>query len=455
MRKTILLLVLIVLSFQSFSQQDSLLKQFKYRIDHFRAVSLNTSTGSQFDTKELGSGKQKNSTAGGGLDVYLNTIKSTDRLLLTTSSGFSTSFNSSKSENPGNTNKYRNFSITSQFNVLSKWFSGNSFRELGTDVSAGTNSNRTSSTAFPPSLNNRNTDYAATIHTGIGKGRLENITDMQNALWLTKALNEVTRLSRQLSDREMLELGRSITKGNNTRVLDARKRTQFILETADNYLQQKGLINKTDITYFTNLNDILFFAFNNFRLAGKEKFIRLSPSISGFNKTYDQVGSITRVEQDPVIKSALLSIGFNNYIPVNLKHQNNYGAALKISYANYRSTEKYFSSATVINEFNFNTTIKQAGINLFYQHAFYPNTRTNITLGLQSEAGYQDVESESKFYGQAAITGVLSYFISYRTRFNGSISADYRKNIYNTHQNLELYPDNLRLSVSAGISINL
>jgi hypothetical protein len=109
----------------------------------------------------------------------------------------------------------------------------------------------------------------------------------------------------------------------------------------------------------------------------------------------------------------------------------------------------------VTNEFNFNTTIKQAGINFFYEHAFYPSTRTNIILGLQSETGYQEVEKESGFYGSGNVSALLNYFISYRTRFYSSISADYGKNIYNTYQNLELYPENVRLSVNAGISIGL
>lgn len=231
-----------------------------------------------------------------------------------------------------------------------------------------------------------------------------------------------------------------------------------MLETVDNYLQGKGLISKNDIAYFSNLNDILFFAFNNTRLAGTEKFIRFTPSISGTNNNNSQNtqnNPIDENEQTPVTKSALLSIGFNNYKPVNLKHQNNYGGYLKFNYVSNKFTAKYFTAGVLVNEFNFSTTIKQAGVNLFYEHSFYPNTRTIVNLNLQTEAGYQDAKQDKDFYGTASLSGDFNYFISYRTRLKIGAGVFYRKNIYNNSYQPVLFPDDTRLFANAGLGISL
>jgi hypothetical protein len=455
MRKFILFLLVFTSSYNVFSQHDSLLKIFKYRIDKFRAINLNANGGSQYSKNEFATGINKNSSSAGVFGANFNTVKSTDKILLTTSGAISSYFNSGKSENITSVNKSRSFSVGAQYSILNKWFAKKMFTELGAGVSGNNYSYKDISTTLLTTLRNKQTDYSITLNTGIGKGRLEIITDIQNALWLNKALEEAGRLSKALSSDELYELGLSITKANNTRVLDGRKRTQFALETVDNYLQQKGLISKNDIAYFSNLNDILFFAFNNYRLAGKERFIRLSPALSGVSRDRTQNDIIDKYEQRSKIKSALLSIGFNNYKPVNLKHQNNYGASVKLNYISYKSTDRYFSSGVLVNEFNGNTTIKQAGINLFYQHSLYPNTRTIINLTLQTEGGYQDADKEDSFYSTTNLSGNFNYFISYRTRLTFDIGTTYSKNIYTAYQNLQFQPDNMQLFVNAGIGISL
>lgn len=455
MRKTILFVFLFISSVSLYSQQDSVLKNFKYRIDHYRAITLNVNGGSSYNKSELGSGDTKNSSSSGSFSVGMNTIRSTDNILRTTYGNISSSFNSNRSENTSTTNKNKGYFAAVQYSLLNKQFSGQRFIEYGIDAAGSINSDRQTSSMPQPALKNKQSSYAVALPVGIGKGRLENITDMQNALWLQQSLQEAGRLSNTLSAEELNQLGRSITRGNNTRILDFRKRTQFILETVDSYLQQKGLISKNDITYFSNLNDILFFAFNNNRLAGTEKFIRLTPSLSGYNRNGTQIGVFDKYEMDPYIVSGLVSIGFNKYKPVNLKHQDNYGVAVKLNYISWNSTERYFSSGVLFTENKFDQDIKQAGLKLFYQHAFYPNTRTNINLNLETEGGYQDAGATDEFYGMASLAGNLNYFISYRTRLTFDIGAAYRKNIYTAYQTLQVQPDNIQFFINAGIGINL
>jgi len=454
MRKFLVTLALSITAFIAFCQEDSLLRSFKFRIDNFRAVNFNIA-GGKFNNNKATTGDDKYSSSSAGFGIYYYTLKSTDKTLFTSSANLNSSFSASKTDNSIEVNKYSSFSGASGYSALNKWFSTNKFTELGTTVSGNYYINKNIVSNNPIVAKNGQSQYSIAINTGIGKGRLENVTDMQNALWLYKELNTVKSLSRPLSSGELNELGRAITKGNNTRVLDFRKKTQFILKTVDDYLQQKNLIPKTDITYFTSLNDILFFAFNNLRFAGTEKYIRLTPAISGGNNNQTQHSNTDKFEHRFSSKSVALSSGFGKYIPVNLNHQNNYGASLKLSYFSTDSKDKYFTSGVITSEIKGNAAVKQAAINLFFQHAIYPNTRTAINFDIQSEAGYQDTDQQSTFYGTATLSGSFNYFISYRTRLSCKVGASYQKNVYNIGQYLELRPETIQLYANAGIEINL
>jgi hypothetical protein len=281
MIKTLLLFAFSSSFLPGFSQQDSLLKNFKFRNSNFQAINLDIDGSSQFNRAELGSGNNTNSNSGGGLKASYFTAKSTDRLLFTATAGMAANFNFSKSTSPNESNKSNSFTTFPRVSVVNKWFTKNKFIELGTEATANIYANNSKGNPISGVLKNNQTEYSIAINTGIGAGRLENITDMQNALWLAKALEASGSISHTLSATALNELGRTLTKANNTRVLDGRKRTQFVLATVDNFFQQKGLVGKTDINYFSNLNDILFFAFNTQRLSGTEKYIRFTPAIAG------------------------------------------------------------------------------------------------------------------------------------------------------------------------------
>lgn len=454
MRKILLTLLLSSIAFSIFSQEDSILKNFKFRNIRYRAISLNIDGGTQYSNVKYISGNNKShgSSAAAGASYYF--VKSTDRILLDASGNLSAGFNSSKSEN-SNEYKSRNYYLIPRFTVLNKWFSRKLFVELGADVTANLYNNK--STQSSPGYNQKHNqgDESVSLTAGIGKGRLENITDMQNALWLNRVLEKESRLSRPLTFDELNDLGRAITAANNTRVLDARKRTQFILETIDYYFQNKALIRKTDIKYFSNLNDIVFFAINLPRLSGTELFARVTPGITNHDEKYTEKFADTKNTEDVTTRSVRLSLGLNKYAPVNLKHQNNYGAAAQLRYLSHHYNEKNFTGGVLNNTLDFKSDIKQAGLDLFFEHAIYPNTRTVVSFRFDSETGVQDLGDDWEFFGTADLSGTLNYFISYRTRLTANLGAHYHNNIYNVTSYLSLLPETISLFASAGLQVNL
>lgn len=447
-------LVVLILVIPAFCQQDSLLKSFKFRNSNYRIVNFNLGGGSFYDRSQPVSGAIKNSAASASGSVNYYTVKSTDKILLTTSAGFGTNYYTDKTTSTSENNKTKSFSISDNVSFLNKWFTKNNFTELGTDIASNFSRDKNNISTFPAVTKIEQNYYSFALNTGIGTGRLENITDMQNALWLSKALSVSGSLSHPLSATELNELGRTITKVNNTRILDSRKRTQFILAILDNYFQQ-GRINKSDITYFSNLNDILFFAFNTPRLSGTEKFIRFTPAISGNSTTSIQNNNVDDYKDRSTSQSIVLSTGFNKYVANSLVHQNNYGAAIKFTYKQMNFSQKYFTAGNLISVTESNPLIKQASVSAFFEHAIYPNTRTLIDINLQTEGGYQNENKLTGMFFVANLTGSLNYFISYRTRLNCSIGAAYRNNLYQASQYLELLPNNIQLYANAGINISI
>jgi hypothetical protein len=454
MKKIILLFLLFITAHNIFAQEKDLLKNFKYRIDHFKAVTLSAYSSGLYDKRDLAGGTHTNSSLQGGLGGSYNTTKSTDRILLTASAGLYGSYNKNRSEGQSNDAKSRDLSSAPRFVILNKWFSKKMFTELGADVSGNFYSTKTTTPGFAVPAKNKEADYAAAINLGIGTGRLENITDMQNALWLYKELVKVDRLPANLSSSDLNELGKSITKGNNTRVLDARRRTQFLLTTVDNYLQQKGLITKTDMTYFSNLNDILFFAFNNPRLSGTEKFLRVTPSIKNWETEQLETNGMDQYRHDFTSQSVEFTAGIKRFHPVNLVHQNNYGAALKLAYILTDLIDRNISNNVIVSDIKNRNDIREAAAELFFEHAIYPNTRTVINFNLQSELGYRD-DGAKDFYTVSSLSCAANYFISYHTRLNCYLSAYYRKNSYYIDRNVEVLPNNILLNASVGLEINL
>lgn len=456
MKKITLIIILSFFYFHSFAQQDSLLKNFKFRINNYRVITIGINQNAQYLRGDQPLYTSEDIGTSGNLYGVLSTIRSTDKLQLSVTASAGTNISFSRTNYRPQKTNYTTAGANGGFAVLARWFNKNHFIEAGTSLYGLANSQKTKYVNTDQVSKNTTGNYHITINTGIGIGRLENITDMQNALWLNKTLEEGSVLSRMLTPEELNELGRSITKGNNTRVLDTRRRTQFILRTVDGFLQSKGLISKTDINYFTNLNDILFFAINAPRFSGTEKFIRFIPDIWINTSNGRLIPSNDKFTVKPQSKSALVTIGFNTYKPLNLTHQNNYGAAVKLNYTDHTLTTRQYLGGVLQSESKQTTTLKQAGVDLFFTHAIYPNTRTIISLTAETEIGWQnDDRPDKNFYEKTGINANLDYFISYRTRLflNAGVSRikNYYLNYYQVFQNSN---DSFTATLNTGLTIN-
>ena len=189
--------------------------------------------------------------------------------------------------------------------------------------------------------------------------------------------------------------------------------------------------------------------------SGTEKFIRLKPGISRSASNHDPADNIDQQRTRFTNKSLTLSTGINKYTAQNLIHQNNYGASFKLAYNDFDFTYRYFTGNVLTSAMTNHSVLKQAGVNLFYEHGIYPNTRTAINFKLQTQGGYQDLSKATNLYGSVSLIGAATYFISYHTSLTGSLGGEYQKNMFYISQYLGSYPDNLHLNASVGVNISM
>jgi hypothetical protein len=457
--KKYLLFSFLFLSFvTSFSQEKKLLQNYTYRIDRFRALDFRIDANAQ-KQNDYNVSNNYNGSFGGAFSSFFYTLKSNDNLLQTISTGLSANGSSSKSAS-ATTNKIKSLNILPFIYINNKWFSKNYFLEFGTNFSdayATSHTNENSGTILNR-LNNSNF-AGGNVTLGIGKGRLENITDMQNAVWLHNILLKENNLKGKLSEEEIIGLAKTITTSNNKRVLDGRKRIQFILKNVDDYLQRNDAINKTDINYFSNLNDVIFFANNATRQAGTEKYIRLIPSlVHYFANEENSITAPIKASQNENGAELVLKIGIQKYKPLSLTHQIDYGLAAKANYGKSTNAFKNYVNSNLNYAFEYNDEWKKVGLDYFLRYSIYPNTRTVVDFDLKGENGYQSINGLKELYHTVILAANASYFISYNTRLNINLGTTYNKNNVDIRAINRYNPSNLdkhNLAIFFNTSLNI
>jgi hypothetical protein len=443
--KKYLLPVFLLFSFsKSFCQEKKLLTNYTFRIDRFKALNFGVNADGRKQNNYNVSNSYGNALSG-NFNASLFTTKSTNNLLQTISTGFATSGASAKSTSFSSTNKLKSLNILPSFFINNKWYAKNKFVEIGASFSDAFSTSRATDDRVIIQERLYNSNFiGGQLMLGVGKGRLENITDMQNAIWLHNVLLKDGNLKRKLNEDEIIGLARTITTSNNRRVLDGRKRIQFILKNIDSYLQSKEAINKTDINYFSNLNDIVFFANNTARQTGTEKYIRVIPALANYySKEENRITPLTSTTQNDNGAEVVLKIGLQKYKPLSLMHQLDYGAAAKANYGKSNSRYRNYTNTNLNFTFDYDDEWKKIGLDYFVRYSIFPNTRTVIDVDLKGENGYQLLNGFNELYHTAILAANASYFISYNTRLNINLGTTYNKNNFDIRAVNRFNPSNI------------
>ena len=125
------------------------------------------------------------------------------------------------------------------------------------------------------------------------------------------------------------------------------------------------------------------------------------------------------------------------------------------TYSSSNYSDRFYTNNVLSAEFIRPSDLYHTGVNLFYEHSIYPNTRTSLNFRLQTENGYQYQNKHNDFYSNSGLTASATYFISYRTRFHFDAGAIYQKNLYQPSSYASVEAGGFNFYANAGLNINI
>lgn len=231
--------------------------------------------------------------------------------------------------------------------------------------------------------------FTAFLGIGIGKGRIEPVTDARQAVYIVEQLSEKGVLDRKLTDDEILALAKKIAIVKNKRFFDSRLHLINEITSVDSFFVQNHLIKSAGANYFTTLYDYWMYGDRFQRSAGLEFYAGL---FSNYNHTFNKYndGIPNKTNRYTPMTGAELSLTYEN--PKNLYWQQSARASL-LGY--YCLEDLEFDTSKEKNN------CYQANFSGSYGWGYYPTSRTNMNLSLQQDiywSGSKRKEGESKLY---------------------------------------------------------
>jgi hypothetical protein len=408
--KPVLLIAFSILIFSAAAQQKlqaQALQNYKYRTNGFKLLSVN---GGLSNNISIGNYPNQSNSLNIAPVINYYAIKSTDKKQAETNANMQPVFYFNSNRASNNNQKQSSGGLTSNFTTTTKKFKGTNFIETGFFITPSVDLNKS---IFTDTLIQKNNNYNAAMGftIGIGKGRIENVTDAQMAYFILTDLQKQKLLTKDFDSANLIDLAKTITALNNTLLFDFRRKRIFELQQIDSFLQKSNLIDKYSIGYFTTLADNWYYAFNPNRRHGKQKYIRWQPGVAYSNKSENQTKSGILTSQKNSSSSVIgtLALGIDNYSAKNMNWQFNKGISLATSY-------QYSNAKNAVGNTNITTGSGSMFSQLwgYLEWGYFPNTRTNIFTSVYNQLFYS-YDSNQAFN----ITGIsfnANYFVSYNTR---------------------------------------
>ena len=353
-----------------------------------------------------------------------------------------------------NSTTINNLSNLSQQNSLdlswaNKWYFSNLFYMnygIRSDISYNFIQDKTKNQT--EDTNQKRKEFSVNIspQTGIGYGRIENVRDARQAIYIANALSKNKILTRNLSNDELFELSQIISTVKNKRFLDSRLRLIEEITTLDTFFENNDLLADTGAAYFTTLYDMWQYGDLFSRQSGYEISFSVRPYYSYKNYKY------TPQIRDMIYYSYLheMSLNFSYEKPFKLNWQ--HSLSVEVSGGIYSSSEE---NKHTDNDYKINTKYNTFGAIVNYSLGYYPNTRTYIQVTTSQQifkVKYDDDRSSMNFY---SILGAnLYYYFSPNLRLTGDCNLIYSPSRFRGneayHSNIDNFSSsfNIRLTYS-------
>lgn len=296
------------------------------------------------------------------------------------------------------------------------------------------------------------------LQVGAGIGRIENVTEAQQAVFMADALTKKSILSRDINRAELFSLAQEMSRIKNKRFLDSRLRLMDEVSHVDSFLVSTKLITKSDSRYFTTLYDIWLYGAAFERLSGQTLVFRIysnlyaSTSQAKYSYEISEIANYDEIFQG-FSSENYISLIYQYEKPLNQRWQHSVSAQLNgvLDTYNARSDNQINNDTTSSISLN-----KWASLAVNYKLGFYPNTRTNFYLKIDQRLfsyfyrssnynSYSQIDDKISFVSETNFELGAYYYLSPQLRLSASA------NLYN-HSNLNDINNPLRGNYSIGLS---
>lgn len=255
------------------------------------------------------------------------------------------------------------------------------------------------------------------IDFGIGKGRIEKVTDARQAVYILQALSNKGLLKKELTPDEINELARQISLIKNKRHFDAREKAIDELTFINNYLIAQHYIDTVNTAdYFLSLNDFWQNGDLEPRNAGHRFKFGLAPTyIFMQNNTSYQENYRPRNNIVDAKWGGTLYLDYTNERPLNLKWQRTYNVGMRDGLYRWRTIGVNQFVTYLYGEFGMGyfvdtrTYIKgQINQNFLWNHTpirdkiARENTLTSNTI--MTLKGYYFISAQLKIFGEYGLS---------------------------------------------------
>ena len=256
-------------------------------------------------------------------------------------------------------------------------------------------------------------NFSAKVDLGYGKGRIDPISQVFAAKFIYDDLKKEGVLKDKVSESQLFELANEMTKMQNLRFLDSRRRNVKQMITLNKLLNSQLNLNE-DEKYITSsvLMDNWFFAGLNVRNYGKRHSFKMRP--------FFNYGNLNGSKSNQIGMN--LSYYFDQEKPTNqyLQFFQNYSVGISPYIDNVDKKNPYFKVKILFDA--------KVGF------GYYPSSRTSFvtyaTLSDFDRNNFNNNNTNNNLY--LGINSSVNYFVNYNTKLFASL---YYYRVYNSNNN--------------------
>lgn len=460
------LVSLVLFALQTYAQEiDFDLKSYK-TTDYTRSSldltfglsESNTGTSEKGNTNNLSS-SQNSFQSNGSLKLDYFDINFSRKKIVTQKIQFDGYFSSSKNRTMENEIEELLKKNLLSSNILSlsrsyiNYYGGtNNFWKYSANFNMSINSNSKleQSSSITTENNGATIQPLVSLYLGHGHGRLENIENAVEAIYILSELGDLGITRGQIGSEAITALADKITKLTQVRYFDSRIYRKEVMSELVSLLKSEGLVEKESVDLFNVLNDYHFMVGIKSRLSGAQLQYGLSPYMKYYSTNYAD-GSSQQLNDGVVF-----NVTYDIHKPINLKWQRQFLNSLNLDfgYANYKSGDTEDWGGANRQPLELTTTTS-------YSIGYYPNTRTFINTSAFCTFNWNKLLNfPKKDYNNADIDAGLNingyYYLSEKIRLNGTfrLFSNFNKDILSTINNSAYEIGKFNLNQSFNISLN-